>query len=80
MTKEKIIIPYVLKGTTEREIKQSMERHLSGEIVSVDIKSDIYEDKECCSVTIYYEKKDKDTLKGSYCPSREEWTKSRNFP
>ncbi len=80
MINEKLTIPYVLKGTTEREIRHSMQSHLSGEIVSIIIKPDVYEEQECSSVTIYYTKSETNNLKGSYCPSREEWTNPHNFP
>jgi hypothetical protein len=80
MTIENITIPFVLKGTTEREIIAAMGSQVPGTIKSVSIKPDTHQGRECCRVTITYEKHSTKTLHGSYCPSREEWTKSRNFP
>lgn len=76
MSCEKLTIPFVLKGTTEREIIEQMQPNLNGDIISVEITPDMYQGKECCTVVIHY-KKDKKEL--SKLP-REEWTKSRNFP
>jgi hypothetical protein len=76
MTTEIITIPFVLKGTTEREIVAAMESHVPGTIKYVSIKPDTHQGKECSTVTITYEKHPAKLVH----PSREEWTKSRNFP
>ena len=80
MSIESLTIPFVLKGTTEREISERMEDQISGIIQSIDITPDTYQGKECCTVVIKYKKHTAKSLEGRYCPSREEWTKSRNFP
>jgi hypothetical protein len=76
MTCEKITIPFVLKGTTEREIIEQMQPNVNGDIINVSITPDMYEGKECCTVVIHYvkEKKELNNL------PHEEWGKSRNFP
>lgn len=51
ITFEKLTIPFVLKGTTEREIIQQMQPNLNGDI---KINPDIYQGKECCTVVIDY--------------------------
>jgi hypothetical protein len=60
MTCEKITIPFVLKGTTEREIIEQMQPNLKGDIIKVKITPDIYEGKECCTVVIHYLKEKKE--------------------
>lgn len=76
MITESITIPFVLKGTTEREIIAAMKSQVPGTIKSVSIKPDTHQEKECSTVTITYEKHPAKHVH----PSREEWTKSRNFP
>ena len=80
MSIESLTIPFVLKGTTEREIYERMDDQISGVIQSIHITPDTYHGKECCSVVIKYKKHTAKSLEGRYCPSREEWSKSRNFP
>lgn len=76
MTCEKMTIPFVLKGTTEREIIEQMQPNLNGDIINVKITPEIYEGKECCTVVIDYLKEKKEL---SNLP-HEECEESRNFP
>ena len=79
MASEIITIPFMLESITEREIRESMTSQLQG-IKNVLITPTTHNGVKCNTVTITYEKRVKVARIGSYCPSQEEWTKSRNYP
>ena len=79
MVSEIITIPFMLESITEREIIESMSSQLHG-IKNVLITQTSHNGEKCNTVSIAYEKRVKAARVGSYCPSQEEWTKSRNYP
>ena len=70
----------MLESVTEREIIESMSSQLHGIKNVLITPTTSHNGEKCNTVTIAYEKRVKVARVGSYCPSQEEWTKSRNYP
>jgi len=83
-----LTIPYLLESVTEREIMDEIAPQLQGTVVRVQIvpSFNLHKGSARPSITAiisykpWFIQNHQVSPNGGYCPSREEWTKSRNFP